>query len=180
MLERDTLQQQLDARTYTLHSSVAFLIRRSHALWCDLFEPALSATGFTYLQYAILMLLRDHMLVNPKDICREFHRNSGALTRVLDQLCDRGLLERDRSARDRRKVDLRLTAAGHSALDILIPIVVTTLNSALGDFTHSEMRDFTRLLAKFSAKLEAGFESTGVVPARLSDTPKKHYGGENG
>jgi DNA-binding MarR family transcriptional regulator len=113
MFEHNMPQQQhYETATYTLHSSVAFLIKRSQTLWRGLIEPALSAKGFTYLQYVILALLRGNMAVNPKDISREFHHNGGALTRVFDQLCERGLLERDRSVRDRRKVDLQLTTAG--------------------------------------------------------------------
>jgi DNA-binding MarR family transcriptional regulator len=56
------------------------------------------------------------MAVDPKDICVQFRQNSGELTRVLDQLAERGLLKRIRRGRDRRKVELQLTAAGRKAV----------------------------------------------------------------
>jgi DNA-binding MarR family transcriptional regulator len=65
--------------------------------------------GFTFVQYLVLSWLRDGIALNSKDICFQFRHNSGALTRVIDQLAERGLLERIRRDRDRRKVDLQLT-----------------------------------------------------------------------
>ena len=65
-----TQQPYYDATTYTLRSSLAFLIKRSQALLFDLTEPVLAAHGLSQVQYSILALLRDNITVNPKDICR--------------------------------------------------------------------------------------------------------------
>jgi DNA-binding MarR family transcriptional regulator len=114
--------------------------------------------GFTYFQYAILSWLRDGIVVNPKDICSQFRHDSGALTRVIDQLAERGLLERVRRDRDRRKVELQLTPAGLATIEGLIPLIVEKLNLALGDFSGAEFEEFLRLLLKLNATMRSAVE----------------------
>jgi MarR family transcriptional repressor of emrRAB len=69
---------------------------------------------------------------------------------VIDQLAERGFLERVRRDRDRRKVKLQLTPAGLAAVESLIPLVVDKLNIALADFSKTEVRELIRLLVKLN------------------------------
>jgi DNA-binding MarR family transcriptional regulator len=140
-------------------ASIAFLIKRSHTLWLGLIEPVLAAQGLTFIQYVILVWLKDAMTVTPKDICTEYRHDSGALTRVVDQLTERGLLERIRDIVDRRKVNLRLTPAGRRTVEGSIPHLVDILDTGLGNFSDDEMQEFTRLLLKLNADLESQLDS---------------------
>src|SRR5260370_26668899 len=124
-------KQHYQVSTYRAQSSIGYLVKRAHSLMLDVMEPLLEERGFTFVQYVILSWLRDGIALNPKDICFQFRHNSGALTRVIDQLAQRGLLERIRRDRDRRKVDLHLTAQGRETIRSLIPLVVEKLNLAL-------------------------------------------------
>src|ERR1700723_4781098 len=110
-------KQYYRAATYRAQSSIGYLIKRAHSLMLDAMEPALEAHGFTFVQYQIMVGLRDGIAVNPKDLCAQIRHDSGALTRVIDQLAERGLLERSRRDRDRRKVELELTPAGREAVE---------------------------------------------------------------
>src|ERR1700723_3026803 len=141
--------------TYRAQDSVGYLTKRAHSLMLDNLEPVLEARGFTFLQYVILSWIRDGIAVNPKDICLQFRHDSGALTRVIDQLAERGLLERVRRDRDRRKVELQLTPAGLEAINGVIPDVVEKLNLALADFSGAEFAEFFRLLTKLNTTLQA-------------------------
>jgi DNA-binding MarR family transcriptional regulator len=133
-------------------------MKRAHSLMLDVLEPVLEKHGFTFVQYVILSWLRDGIALNPKDICFQFRHNSGALTRVIDQLAERGLLERIRRDRDRRKVDLQLTTGGRETIQSLIPLVVEKLNLALADFSSAEVQDFLRLLIKLNTTLQSTVE----------------------
>ncbi len=147
-------KQHYQVSTYKAQSSVGYLIKRAHSLMLDVMEPVLEDRGFSFVQYVILSWLRDGIAVNPKDICFQFRHNSGALTRVIDQLAQRGFLERMRRNRDRRKVELQLTPAGREAVEGLIPLVVEKLNLALADFSSAEVQEFLRLLIKFNTTLQ--------------------------
>src|SRR6202040_1060906 len=137
-------KQHYQASTYRAQNSVGYLLKRAHSMMLDVMEPVLEERGFTFIQYVILSWLRDGIAVNPKDICFQFRHNSGALTRVIDQLAERGFLERIRRDRDRRKVELQLTPAGRAVVETLIPLVVEKLNDALADFSSAEVQEFKR------------------------------------
>ncbi len=159
-------EQHYHASTYRAQSSIGYLIKRSHAMMMDMLENLFADRGFSFIHYAILTWVRDGIAVNPKDICIQYRHDSGALTRVIDQLEERGLLERVRRGNDRRKVELQLTDAGRKTVESLIPPVVDKLNLALIDFSPEEVTEFKRLLLKLNARL-----ATIIDPKALA-TPK--------
>src|ERR1700678_896857 len=121
-------EQHYKSESYRVQNNVGYLLKRAHSLMLNVIEPMLEKRGFSYIQYVILSWLRDGIAVNPRDFCEKFRHDSGALTRVIDQLAERGLLERARRDRDRRKVELQLTALGRETIEGLIPLVVEKLN----------------------------------------------------
>ena len=151
-------KQHYQVSTYRAQTSIGYLTKRAHSLILDVMEPLLEERGFSFVQYVILSSLRDGIAVNPKDICFQFRHNSGALTRVIDQLAARGFLERIRRDRDRRKVELQLTPAGLATIEGLIPLLVEKLNLALADFSSAEVEDFLRLLTKLNTTLQSTVE----------------------
>ncbi|HEY2682472.1 MAG TPA: MarR family transcriptional regulator [Steroidobacteraceae bacterium] len=156
-------KQHYQVSTYKAQNSVGYLLKRAHSLMLDALETPLAERGFSFVQYVILSWLRDGIALNPKDFCSQFRHDSGALTRVIDQLAERGFVERMRGDRDRRKVDLKLTDAGRAAVESLIPLVVGKLNLALADFSSEEVSEFFRLLIKLNSTLQSALESTQAV-----------------
>ncbi len=148
------LKQHYQSSTYKAQFSIGYLVKRANSLLLDVMEPVFEAHGFTFIQYVVLACVRDGIAVNPKDICAQYRHDSGALTRVIDQLAERGWLERVRRDRDRRKVELQLTPAGRVVIEDLIPLVVDKLNLALADFTGTEVHELQRLLMKLNASLQ--------------------------
>jgi DNA-binding MarR family transcriptional regulator len=160
-------KQHYQVSTYRTQKSIGYLIKRAHSLMLDVMEPVLEEHGFSFVQYVILSWLRDGIAVNPKDICFQYRHNSGALTRVIDQLAERGLLERLRRDRDRRKVELHLTPAGRATAEDLVSVVVEKLNLALADFSSAEVEEFLRLLVKFNTTVQSATKAP--VPAVTVD-----------
>jgi DNA-binding MarR family transcriptional regulator len=156
-------KQHYQVSTYRAQQSVGYLVKRAHSLMMDIMEPLLEERGYSFVQYVILSWVRDGIAVNPKDICFQFRHNSGALTRVIDQLAERGLIERARGGRDRRTVELQLTAAGREAVEALIPLVVEKLNLALADFSSAEVQEFLRLLIKLNTTMHAAVEPSAAL-----------------
>ena len=148
-------KQHYQVSTYKAQNSIGYLLKRAHSLMLAVMEPLLEERGFSFIQYVILSWLRDGIAVNPKDICIQFRHDSGALTRVIDQLAERGLLERVRRDRDRRKVELQLTPAGRATIEGLIPLFVEKLNLALDDFSGGEFVELLRLLGKLTTTLQS-------------------------
>jgi DNA-binding MarR family transcriptional regulator len=147
-------KQHYQVSTYKAQMSVGYLVKRAHSLMLDIMEPVIEQRGFSFIQYVVLSALRDGIAVNPKAICLQFRHDSGALTRIIDQLAERGLLERVRRDRDRRKVELQLTPAGRETIESLIPLVVDKLNEVLADFSKTEVQELLRLLVKLNTTLQ--------------------------
>jgi DNA-binding MarR family transcriptional regulator len=146
--------QHYRLEAYSARSSVGYLLKRAHTLLVDQLEAAVAARGITATQWVVLMYLRDGLAINASDLCVQLQHDSGALTRVIDQLEARGLVQRERSREDRRAVQLRLTAAGADTVTALIPAVVDKLNYALRDFSRAEAAELNRLLTKMIGSLD--------------------------
>jgi DNA-binding MarR family transcriptional regulator len=70
------------------------------------------------------------------------------VTRLLDKLADRGLVDRERLADNRRVVQVGITAAGIALLDELAAEVRACHDRQLGHLTAAELRTLTGLLKK--------------------------------
>src|SRR3984885_484637 len=147
-------KQHYEQSTYRTQNGIGYLVKRAHSMMLDIMEPVFEARGFTFIQYVIMSWLRDGIAVNPKDICVLYRHDSGALTRVIDQLAERGLVERVRRDRDRRKVELQLTPAGRETIESLVPLVVEKLNAALAEFSKAEVQELLRMLVKLNTTLQ--------------------------
>lgn len=156
-------KQHYSISTYKAQMSVGYLVKRAHSMILDIMEPVILQRGFSWIQYVVLAALRDGIAVNPKDICLQYRHDSGALTRIIDQLAERGLLERVRRDRDRRKVELQLTPAGRETIESIIPLVIDKLNELLTDFSKAEVQELLRLLVKLNTTLQEHVDPSTVA-----------------
>jgi DNA-binding MarR family transcriptional regulator len=88
------------------------------------FERVCSQYGISSSQYNVLRILRG---IHPEghsrcEIVRRMVERAPDVTRLIDRLEKRGLVERDRSERDRRLSISRITAAGLELLARIDPI----------------------------------------------------------
>ena len=164
-------EQFYAAETYRARDSVGYLIRRLTSILTGRIESAFAHHEFTLTQWSVLMHLRGGLAVTASDLCSAFQHDSGALTRLLDQLEQRGLLVRRRSLRDRRVVELRLTPAGHKTIGLLLPVVVAEMNSALAPLSRAEFEQFRGSLLKVLDHLQQ--EAPAATPIEALAEPKQ-------
>ena len=148
--------QHYDAKSFTSGKSIGYLVKLAHLLMHERATEAFSGHDLTFQQWIALVKIGEAgEPATATDLCRMLRHDTGALTRMLDQLEERGYLIRERSREDRRVVHLRLTAAGRSKATELTPIIVDRLNSALAGFNKSEFAELTRLLQKLVDTLDS-------------------------
>ncbi len=131
-------------------------------------EAAFLGRGLTFMQWAALLLLRDHPAYTASDLCRELHHDSGALTRLLDQLEARALISRERRSTDRRLVMLVLLPAGRSLMESLLPLVVERMNEAVSVFTPAEVDTLTNLLERLITRLDVTEDDRSLLLSRIA------------
>jgi DNA-binding MarR family transcriptional regulator len=134
--------------TYRVRTSIGYLIRRASNVMISRIECVFSTHEITFVQWLVLMQVRDGIARTAAEIGRDMCYDSGALTRVIDQLSERGFIERRRSTEDRRVAPLFLTDAGLAIVESLVPVVVDCLNASLAGFTADEVSTLTNLLTR--------------------------------
>ncbi len=144
-------------------SCIGYLISQAHADIRPQVEALFEREDVSFSQWRVLMCLRDGLASTCADISRELSHDKGSMTRLIDQLEERGLLTRRRDAEDRRVVFLDMTPAGRAAVNTLIPKVVTYFNALLANFSPQEVKVLTELLTRLKLALEHREEAVQPV-----------------
>lgn len=74
--------------------------------------------GLTSSQLILLKVVRDQKVSTLSEIASSISLSQATLTTILDRLEKSGLVQRERSELDKRKVSVRLTAAGKKVLEL--------------------------------------------------------------
>ena len=113
-------------------------------------EARMAEHGLTDAQWKPLMMLETGRATTAFELAREMATDAGAVTRVLDRLEAKGLVERVRSETDRRVVHLRLTAEGHEAAAKVPHVLAAVNNDFLRGFSEAEWKQLRKLIERMT------------------------------
>jgi DNA-binding MarR family transcriptional regulator len=138
---------------------------RLRALEDDLF----ARFDLTAQQYNALRLLRGEYPnhVPTLELAGRLVSRAPDITRLLDKLAARGLVERDRPADDRRVVRVRITEAGAALLSSLREPIRECHAHQLGHLSQQQMKDLLALLHSARAPHE---EADSIWQARKENS----------
>lgn len=135
----------------TAHASAASL-RRAAVRLARRLRAERPPDGLSPNRLGVLGHLYRHGPATPGTIAAAEHQHPQTLTRVFADLEAAGLVERERSAWDRRQAVLRITPAGRDALERDVAGRDAWLAAALGTLSETE-RDVLRLAAGLMERL---------------------------
>ena len=115
----------------------------------------MAALGVTPAQWPLLLAMKQGNEPTAIELARELSMNAGAMTRMIDRLVEKGLIERSRCPHDRRATRLSLTEAGHEALEPISAVLAETLNDLLRGFSPDEFETLLTLLRRVQANAQA-------------------------
>jgi DNA-binding MarR family transcriptional regulator len=141
--------------SFEARRSLGYLIRRLHNLVVPRAEALFADADFTFSQWVVLVAVRDGIADTCGEIARHMDHDTGAITRLVDQLEERGFLVRRRSTSDRRVVHLEITPAGRTLAKSLMPRLVEFWNTVLEGFSAEEASQLIALLTRLMTRLEA-------------------------
>lgn len=136
---------------YRTEDSVGFLMKKAVELISRALDARMAEHGLTDAQWRPLLLLSRHPAGTATHIARWVGCDTGATTRMLDRLEDKGLLRRVRSTDDRRVQQLELTEEGQKAAAIVPYVIADVLNAHLADLTRKEVDQLRELLGRVLA-----------------------------
>jgi DNA-binding MarR family transcriptional regulator len=151
-----TKPQHYRVEDFTGEICIGYQISRAYSANRTQLEARFEGEDISFTQWRVLMCLRDGLANTCADLSRELSHDKGSMTRLVDQLENRGFIRRRRDREDRRIVFLTLTPAGRAAVSRLIPKLVNYYNQLLADFSPQEVTMLTQLLKRLRGALQLG------------------------
>ena len=111
-------------------------------------DPDLAPLEISAAQYIIISVLAKRGVDSGAQLCKDLSYDAGAMTRMIDRLEAKGLVNRRRCPEDRRLVKLELTEAGLAALPKLRACSVRVLNRLLHGFSLAEARQLEGFMVR--------------------------------
>jgi MarR family transcriptional repressor of emrRAB len=90
----------------------------------------------------------------PGELCEFATQGATNMTRITNALVKRGLITRGASAEDRRRVLLRITAAGKRFVQKMLPPMFPRVSAMFANFSDADKRNLSRLLGKLAHNLD--------------------------
>ncbi|GGY49203.1 MarR family winged helix-turn-helix transcriptional regulator [Streptomyces djakartensis] len=95
-----------------LDQQICFSLHAASRAFNSVYRVILKDLGLTYPQYLVMLVLWEHDELPVKKLGEHLRLDSGTLSPLLKRLEAAGLVRRERSARDERSVEVRLTEEG--------------------------------------------------------------------
>jgi MarR family transcriptional regulator, organic hydroperoxide resistance regulator len=97
-----------------LEAQLCFPLYAASNLLTRLYRPLLDELGLTYPQYLVMLILWERRSASVGELSTALYLDSGTLTPLLKRLEANGLVRRERSAEDERRVEVSLTREGEA------------------------------------------------------------------
>ncbi len=144
-----------DIANFEPDRSLGYLVRQVSRLSAQQIELSFVGRDLTLTHWIALAMVRHGIADTSAKIARQIGHDSGAMTRLVDQLEARGLVERQRCPDDRRVVFLTCTAEGLRQFDTLTPLLMGVWNEVLDGFEGVEVETLITLLTRLLVAFEA-------------------------
>ncbi|AWV36792.1 MarR family transcriptional regulator [Paenibacillus odorifer] len=106
------MQKMTTTPELLIENQLCFTIYACSREITKLYQPYLDKIGLTYSQYLVMLVLWERQQCTVKEIGEALFLDSGTLTPLLKRLQAAGLIIRERSMQDERKVLISLTKQG--------------------------------------------------------------------
>lgn len=102
---------------FHLHNSYTFWISRLASLMQEQFNHQLQECGITWPQWMVLNVLHHGLAQTPAQIAENIGVDRSAITRLVDRLEKKGLVERQHDGLDRRSIKVLMKLNGKRLMD---------------------------------------------------------------
>ena len=138
-----------------LEEATAYQIYRLARLMRQNLQKALKSGGLdvTAEQYFLLYRLLQKDGVAQSELADRVLKDYPNLTRHIDSLEKKGLVERQSDPADRRKYLIYLTDTGRQQMDLAVPIIQEERQRLFGDYDQNSLQELQRILRDLQEKV---------------------------
>ncbi|MEW2399536.1 MarR family transcriptional regulator [Streptomyces sp. NPDC046862] len=148
----DTLDGALDGDLLRLDRQICFSLHAASRAFNGVYRVLLKDLGLTYPQYLVMLVLWEQGELPVKKLGEHLRLDSGTLSPLLKRLEAAGLVRRERSTRDERSVEVRLTEEGRALRERALE-VPRRIAAATG-FDLGELRELRTRLDRLTTALD--------------------------
>ncbi|MFC9670081.1 MULTISPECIES: MarR family transcriptional regulator [unclassified Streptomyces] len=148
----ETTETPGDEEFLRLDRQICFSLNAASRAFGGVYRTLLKDLGLTYPQYLVMLVLWEDGELPVKRLGERLRLDSGTLSPLLKRLEAAGLVQRERSARDERSVNVRPTGAG-TELRERAALVPRRIAAATG-FDLAEIEDMRARLDRLTAALD--------------------------
>ncbi|MGW6359825.1 MarR family winged helix-turn-helix transcriptional regulator [Streptomyces sp. NPDC055092] len=141
-----------DEEFLRLDRQICFSLNAASRAFGGVYRTLLKDLGLTYPQYLVMLVLWEDGELPVKRLGERLRLDSGTLSPLLKRLEAAGLVQRERSARDERSVNVRPTGAG-TELRERAALVPRRIAAATG-FDLAEIEDMRARLDRLTTALD--------------------------
>ena len=145
------MQPVYDIKSFRPSQAIGAHIGRARRTIVEAINAELAPLEISHAQWVVVMLLGDGAASTAAELCKILIYDPGAMTRLLDRLERKGVLQRVRAKNDRRTVRLKLTAGGKRLYPRILEALVEAFNGLLHGFSKSDVCQLEDLLKRIPA-----------------------------
>ncbi len=135
-----------------MSAMVGYNVRRASGAFAANFHAALVGTDMRQALFGILAVVSRHPEIQQGEVGRLLGIQRPNMVALINELSDRGLIERRPAAKDRRAVALNLTPEGVAVLQACYVRLQRHEDQLLADLTADERATLIDLLGRIIAK----------------------------
>lgn len=105
-------------------------------------------------QWVILLELHKHGVQNQVALCERCSKDAPTITRIIELLVRKELIERAACKEDRRKFNISLSKKGKQLVQKLLPVVVEFRKQGWKNLSEKDVQHLTRITNKIVTNLE--------------------------
>jgi DNA-binding MarR family transcriptional regulator len=145
-----TLGSSRELSLDALRRTPGFMIRILQLLNFEAFYRHFEALKLSPVEYAILIIVRDNKTVTQSELAAVLKMHLPNLVKILFVMEEAGIMKRKRSARDKRAVELSLSAAGQRRADEASRLGEIFDARTLAPLSKPEQTAFVQMLARLA------------------------------
>ena len=142
------------------HNTVWHAVADANKLWYSLAEKQLSPLGITPSEFRVLRLLSELGPCAMVKLARDQLMTPGGMTGLIDHLEDLGFIQRSRSKKDRRIINIEITKKGSGIVEKGKETYRRFLEKSLEELSEEEIDSFLRVLNKMISSVQKHEQTT--------------------
>src|SRR5690349_11234728 len=134
------------ARNWQLEGGIGFLLRLLDARYDVLYQTLTQQNDITPRQFGVLMALYQQGPLTPSVLAERISSDRNTLSEMLKRMTARKLISKKDNARDRRSIQVQITAKGEAALLKVIPAAARLQDLLLAPLAKEDRAHFLKCM----------------------------------